>query len=281
MSQEQSPFLLLLIATVLSLAGFRKAALILIAVAVGRAFSLGIIAPVALAPLAALALLAWKFSQGPKPLQWLKLGAALVLAGGLLAHLFPGFHPLHIYEQIRFTPDARPFSMDLNFDKAMAGALLLALLVRPAQWAPFSREDLRIALLTLAGLVAAILPIALGIGYLRFSPKPIDTLWALNNLAFVCVAEEAIFRGLLQNRLMLLRPGSDAWRWICVVIAATAFGLAHFAGGPAYVGLATLAGIGYGFVYLRTRKIEAPILVHFGFNLVHFVFFTYPALAPV
>ena len=38
-------------------------------------------------------------------------------------------------------------------------------------------------------------------------------------------------------------------------------------------------GLGYGWVYLRTERIEASILTHFLLNCIHFVFFTYPALA--
>lgn len=279
MIQQYSPFILLIVAIGLSLTSYKKAALILIAVAVGMAAIHDIIEPIALAPLALLALLSWKFSQGSQVVQWLKLAAVLALALGLMAHVFPGFNNLKIFDEAQLTPGALPFTMYLNFDKAMAGVLLLALLVKPAQWAPFSPEDWKVVGLTLVALFAVLVPAALLIGYVRFDLKPMNGIWMLNNLAFVCVAEEVVFRGLLQNRLMLLRPGSDTWRWACVGIAAVAFGLAHFAGGPAYVGLATIAGVAYGFVYLKTRKIEAPIFVHFALNLIHFVFFTYPALA--
>jgi uncharacterized protein len=57
------------------------------------------------------------------------------------------------------------------------------------------------------------------------------------------------------------------------------FGLAHIAGGIVYVGLATIAGIGYSIVYLRTRRIESAIVTHFAVNAVHFFGFTYPHLA--
>jgi len=42
--------------------------------------------------------------------------------------------------------------------------------------------------------------------------------------------------------------------------------------------LSTVAGLGYGWVYQRTGRIEASILTHFALNLVHFLLFTYPAL---
>jgi membrane protease YdiL (CAAX protease family) len=43
--------------------------------------------------------------------------------------------------------------------------------------------------------------------------------------------------------------------------------------------LATVAGLFYGAAYLRTRRIEGAILTHFALNAVHFLAFTYPALA--
>ena len=42
---------------------------------------------------------------------------------------------------------------------------------------------------------------------------------------------------------------------------------------------ATLAGVGYGVAYQRTRRIEAAMVVHFALNAVHLLLFTYPALA--
>ena len=66
---------------------------------------------------------------------------------------------------------------------------------------------------------------------------------------------------------------------IGLVLAAVLFGLMHYPGGTKYVLLSTVAGIGYGWTYLRTQRIEASILTHFLVNCIHFVFFTYPALA--
>ncbi len=67
---------------------------------------------------------------------------------------------------------------------------------------------------------------------------------------------------------------------IDVIVSALLFGLAHFGGGLAYVGLATLAGLGYGIAYARTQRIESAILTHFLLNAVHFVGFTFPFTKP-
>jgi membrane protease YdiL (CAAX protease family) len=113
-----------------------------------------------------------------------------------------------------------------------------------------------------------------------FDPKfPRESwLWMGVNLGFTCVAEEALFRGFIQAQLQRLWRNRPRGAWLALSVAAVLFGLAHAGGGPAYVALATVAGVGYGWVYLRTGCIEASILTHFALNATHFFFFTYPAL---
>jgi membrane protease YdiL (CAAX protease family) len=62
-------------------------------------------------------------------------------------------------------------------------------------------------------------------------------------------------------------------------MSALLFGLAHARGGAPLVLLATVAGLFYGAAYLRARRIEGAILTHFALNAVHFLAFSYPALA--
>ena len=38
-------------------------------------------------------------------------------------------------------------------------------------------------------------------------------------------------------------------------------------------------GIGYGLIYAHSRSIGTSIAAHSGLNAVHFVLFSYPALA--
>ena len=88
------------------------------------------------------------------------------------------------------------------------------------------------------------------------------------------VSEEALFRGLFQTRLVdaTARHGWSAHP--AILLTALVFGLAHVAGGLDFVPLATLAGIGYGYAYHVTRRIEAAILCHFSVNAARFLLFT-------
>ncbi len=125
-----------------------------------------------------------------------------------------------------------------------------------------------------------LLPLALMSHYVRpnFKLPQLTWLWILNNLFFVCVAEEALFRGLIQGGLAKLLPPKKIWAFFAIGVAALLFGLAHFKGGPAYMILAAIAGLFYGYAFWKANRIEAPILVHFSLNLIHFLAFSYPAL---
>ena len=132
-------------------------------------------------------------------------------------------------------------------------------------------------------LLALLLGLALWSGYVRWEPKlpAAGLLWAAANLLSTCTAEEVLFRGLVQSQLQQRWRAHPRGSAAALLVAAILFGLAHLGGGWHYVLLATLAGVGYGWVYQRTGRIEASILTHFAVNAVHFFLFTYPALERV
>jgi membrane protease YdiL (CAAX protease family) len=208
---------------------------------------------------------------------------AAVGALALSLHVVPGVGNLKWPTALQLTPDAAAFTPNLNFGKASAGLFLVALLVprvhAPVELRPIWRPTLAIGVVGAAATVGA----ALAMGYVRFEPKlPAETAAFLaSNLLFTCVAEEAFFRGVLQESLHRLaeRAGRPWLHAPAIVLSALVFGAAHAAGGAQYVLLATLGGFTNAAAYARARKVEAGVCTHFMLNAVHFVFFTYPALA--
>jgi membrane protease YdiL (CAAX protease family) len=206
--------------------------------------------------------------------------AGLLALGVLLAmHVLPGFHNFLVLDHVVFSEGAEPFTLYLNFDKTLVGICILglcnrSLLARASKWAQALRRAAPIVPVHVA-LVAAV---ACAIGYLTWQPKwtPLFWIWAPVNLFFVCLAEEAVFRGFIQRELTLALRGVRAGSAIAIAVGAVLFGLAHFAGGMSYVALATAAGLGYGIVYHRAQSIEMAMLSHFALNTVHFLLFTYP-----
>ena len=89
-------------------------------------------------------------------------------------------------------------------------------------------------------------------------------------------AEELIFRGLIQNRLT--QKFGNAWG---LILASAIFGFAHINNKVGkfdvpnwhYVGFATVAGIGYGLVFLKTRSLVVGAVLHSLVDTTWLVFF--------
>ena len=103
-------------------------------------------------------------------------------------------------------------------------------------------------------------------------------IWILVNLFFTCLAEEAIFRRLIQQRIYDPVSGKYALL-VSLLVASLAFGLAHYNGGVLYILLASVAGLFYGYIYYITKIIESAMFLYVLFNLTHLLLFTYPSLA--
>jgi len=205
------------------------------------------------------------------------LEALLVLAAiALMLHLLPGFNNPRIVSAEKVGPLSAPFSFYFNADKALLPFILLAclptLFIRPARQVPLWAW----ALLALS--VPMLLLIATAAGGLK-----IELHWPtwlpqfiLANIFFVSLAEEALFRGYLQQRLQ---------QWIgaipALLVCALLFGLTHSAGGLLLVIFASLAGLLYGLAWLWSGRLWVAVLFHFALNLIHLLFFTYPAYQPL
>jgi membrane protease YdiL (CAAX protease family) len=206
---------------------------------------------------------------------------AIILSVMLAAHLIPGFSNWKILDNVSLTETSLPYSMYLNMDKTLVGLTILGLgypLIKSLkEWASVLRSTLPIFLVGL--IVLASVSQIFGYTHWDFKFPALFFVWALKNLFFTCVSEEAFFRGFLQRNLFKMLQEYKYGNILSLIIVSILFGLAHFAGGFKYVILATMAGIAYGYAYQKTQRIEASILCHFGVNTFHFIFLTYPALA--
>jgi len=216
--------------------------------------------------------------------RWIRVCAVVVIAAVVLllaVHAMPGFHNPVVVERVEPFRDAVgpvPYRQYVNFDKTLAGVLVLAWgvpLIRSLdEWFAMLRRTAPVVLVTLATLIIA----SLTLGHGWFEPRwtPVFWVWAPINLLTTCVSEEAFFRGFLQREVGLALGERRHAQAIAVAISAVLFGLAHVAGGWRYVLLATLAGAGYAIAFRRTGRVEAAILTHFAVNATHFLLFTYP-----
>jgi membrane protease YdiL (CAAX protease family) len=244
------------------------------------ALAFGKLDPIVLAPLALLAAAGWGVAPG-RPLA-VRIGAHVAFAALAIAlslHLLPGFHNPRVIEPTRFTPDAVPFTMYLNFDKPLVGLWLLWALPWVAPDVPPARA-LRTGAVAAAATAAACLTGALAFGMVGWAPKwpASGWMWLANNVLLVTLAEEALFRGYVQGGLTRVLGRFEWGPWIALATGAVLFGAAHAAGGWHWVVLGTVAGVGYGLAW-RRGGLLASALAHAGLNIIHFGLFTYPMLA--
>lgn len=265
---------------------YRAAVWGLFVLAIVLGLAVGVLSVLALAPLLALIAAVYAVERWPgivgarRKTLLIRISAGIVtviLVLALALHMLPGFANPPVLSQRVLTPGSAPYTLRLNFDKTAAGVVLLAFATAAlASRTAWMRMWRGMAPYTLA-TVAIVVGLAWAWGYIAFAPKLTAWFvpWALVNLLFVCMAEEAFFRHFLQRQLARVIGGARGGV-IALGVTAPLFGIAHAGGVPLLVALATVAGLGYGYVYLRTGRVEASILTRFAVNAVHFLLFTYP-----
>ncbi|WP_235021702.1 CPBP family intramembrane glutamic endopeptidase [Chitinophaga eiseniae] len=258
-----------------------KAGWIVLAIAYVLAFINGSVTLTGLALVSletALLLLAVRYPSGWK--RTITHSAFFLLSVLLLTHQLPGFNNIVIFDRVRFTPDAAPFTMHFNLDKPFAG---LAIFTGLLQLGFIEKYDIRkiskAIIAPLTAIIAICILTAWALHFVAWEPKLLLNylwIWALHNLLIVAVTEESVFRGYLQGYV-----GSTVFKqqkyYLPLVISALIFAVIHTTGGWPLMLLAFIAGLGYGVAYHK-GGIMAAIFTHFGFNLLHFLLFTYPML---
>ena len=198
-----------------------------------------------------------------------------------LQNLFGG---IHILPQV--TAELYPGAA-LPVDMLTGTALILFLFTvsHPLKNAGYTfrikRQDVQTTLLGLTAYAVPALPLGLGLGFLAFSSKKPDLAEAMAMLAagyfLVALIEEILFRGIVQNLLekRLKKPT------YALFPAAVIFALSHInnptPGFPipnwSYVLMALPAGLIYGWVWIRTRKVTVSAITHALVNFIWWLFF--------
>jgi len=184
-------------------------------------------------------------------LPWRELSAAASLGLAIKYHLLPTL------------PVPAPAGYDASRLLGLVAGLYLFLVARPLdgvgyRWA-LTKRDAATAVLVFVGYAVIALPVGFATRFITWNPRlasPGVVLQPIIIYLVTAVPEEFLFRGLIQNLLS---------RWLGVplglAIASVIFGLSHLPD-PRYAVLATIAGVAYGWVYLRTGKVTASAITH-------------------
>ncbi|MDP3978125.1 MAG: CPBP family intramembrane metalloprotease [Pseudomonas sp.] len=242
--------------------------LLLPTLGLGLGFGMGFIQPGGLAAgLLFIALLLAADKALPERLWWcLSLLACFALA----AHLVPGFAPWPLSTAQQISSDAAPYAVRLSWDKLLVGLTLLAWwLGQPHTRATRPQRAWAVALLTLAGIPL----LALALDLVGWQPKWPEQLWLwlAVNLGVAVLAEELLFRGLLQTRLV-------GWLgiWPGILLTAVLFGAVHALFSPLFAVVAGIAGLGYGLVFHYSGRLSLAVALHGAVNLMHLLLLSYP-----
>ncbi|MFP4462957.1 MAG: CPBP family intramembrane glutamic endopeptidase [Guyparkeria sp.] len=222
----------------------------------------------ALVPLLAAAGISVRLRRVPPAVAMLVLSLGIILT----LHLWPGFASPLVWKDRVFCAGCLPHSLYLSVDQALLVAAWLPLVVgtwRIATPAPLLGASM--------ATVTAAITLGIATGLFRWQPGWPDLrllgLFAATNLITVA-AEEVLFRGLLQRHILHRLGAVHAW-WL----TAVTFGLAHLPFGAEFAAVATVAGLGYGYVAWQSGSLWPAIGLHWAINLLHFSLFSYPMLA--
>ncbi|MFP4640006.1 MAG: CPBP family intramembrane glutamic endopeptidase [Guyparkeria sp.] len=189
----------------------------------------------------------------------------------LTLHLWPGFANPAIWQGRMFCSGCLPHSLYLPIDQALLVAAWLPLLAGIVR-----RGSLPPMLIGAAATIAASATLGLWLGVFRWQPSwpGMALLWFAGVNLVIVAAEEVLFRGLLQRHILHRLGAVHAW-WLTALF----FGLAHLPFGAEFAAVATVAGLGYGYVAWQSGSLWPAIGLHWAVNLLHFSLFSYPLLA--
>lgn len=247
--------------------------------ALGVAIYHGNLQFIGLVPLAVFAAICHVYFQNKnlnKASRFLLFWVVIACTIPFMLHMVPGIVNDLMIDQVQVSKISTSFTMYYNFDKAAAGLIILATSGLYLNEKPVDSKTIgtvfRIFVVTMAMLV----PAGIAMGYLVYDPKFPDVfnMWAANNLLFVAFFDEVFFRGFLQNTIKSL---FQARYKLHIIASSLIYGSLYYKAGIEFMILAIIAGWFYGYTYEKTNRITCAMALHFLVNLVHFIFFAYPA----
>lgn len=201
----------------------------------------------------------------------------IVMTGGG----FPHTSQIPIFTGLRFSSISSPYWLDINIEKTLCGVFMAALLIKRVSSLKEWKKVLQEVWLPLLVLLLVLISMAFLFGYIKFDfkfPKEIFYFIAIK-LTLTCFAEEVFFRGFLQNNITSFLSKTIKLKkyapYIAMFLVSIIFGYVYMRSGFIFAFFAFIESLGYGYAYQRSGKIETSILVSFGVNIIHFIFFTY------
>ncbi|QDJ12529.1 CPBP family intramembrane metalloprotease [Mergibacter septicus] len=208
--------------------------------------------------------------------KWLE-GILVIFCFLLYFHHIAGFNNPMILSQVKVSENSANFNLYYNLDKALIPFILFPLIPNLFSCEPkITASKIKWGVLILSPSLLLMLASLVGSLKVEFHIPTWLPYFILSNLFFVSLVEESLFRGYLQQRLQA-KIGS----YPAVFVSAIIFALSHYGytnGNIFFMLFIGLAGIIYSLAWLWSGKVWVSTFIHFGLNLTHLLFFTYPYL---
>lgn len=193
-------------------------------------------------------------------------------AAALFLHLIPGFNNVLVIDNLSIgATSSIPYSMYINYDKALAGLIVLLHVAKNKQVIGNVSSHSLIFTLLAAFSIVALACFSLN---LAFDPKWLGNasiLFVLVKSFSTAFAEEIVFRGMIQAKLAQWFSPTSGW-----ILASLFFGAVHAGAGTSYMLTAFGAGLMYGYIFKKYQSILLASLCHCLVNIIHFSLLTYP-----
>ena len=196
-------------------------------------------------------------------------------------HFIPDVNNWLLVTASQISPNAPAFDYYWNFDKPFMGFFVLAFhlhLIRSKQeLKSIVVRSLIFFILMLVLFVTA--SISFDVLEFDFKLPLLGLAWLVGNLFFTVIPEEVFFRGFLQKQITEAIPHFFG-PYLANILVSLGFALVHyfFISSVTYIAFAFAASFLYGLIFHITKSIESSIFCHYGLNVIHFIFFTYPIL---
>ncbi|WNO10465.1 CPBP family intramembrane glutamic endopeptidase [Teredinibacter sp. KSP-S5-2] len=223
--------------------------------------------------------LGWLVVKTPET-GWLEivLWCAVVVLGFFIAIYRPeGFHYPIAWETSAMHEGGLPFTLHMNFSKLLGGILVIIWLLTVYSNNSIARP-LHESILITAASVFVMLLIANVFFDVGWQPKISEGLglFVLVNLGITVLSEEAFFRLLIQDRMTSFFSNPTIGMWVAGIFTSVLFAFAHSTTINKTWLLFFIAGAIYSAVFAYTQRFSMALAVHFGVNLMHFIFLRYP-----
>ncbi len=219
-----------------------------------------------------------------KSTRYILFGIAVLVSFALAAQFLPDFKDWKVASSLNLGPNSHPYNLWLKFDKPFIGLFVL-IFALPLISSPSQLYDVfKVAIpMSVIGILIMI-SLSWSLGIVGWAPKIpiISFVWMVNQILFVCIPEEAFFRGFIQREIYNWWGKSSSAAFGSIVITSLIFSLFHlfWIAELPFLFLVFIASVIYGTIYQTTQAIESSILCHFAMNTTHFFLFTYPTLQP-